>query len=54
MKTKKCDFCGKLFTGPNYPVYDENWNIQKGINRCSTCFGEELTKDEVSFEVNKK
>lgn len=53
MKTKKCDFCGKEFTGASYPVYDENWNKQKGIIQCPDCFGGRLSVVENENKLNK-
>jgi ribosome-binding protein aMBF1 (putative translation factor) len=34
----KCDFCSKPIKGNHYPVYDENYNIQKGIKQCEKCY----------------
>jgi hypothetical protein len=41
-KTKICDFCGNKIIGEVFPVYDENYNKQKGLHQCSTCFGKSL------------
>ncbi len=38
MKEIKCDLCEKLITGDSHPVTDENFNVQKGINQCESCF----------------
>lgn len=40
-KTKRgkyiCDGCGKEFQGTQYNVYDENFNIIKGVVNCADC-----------------
>jgi len=35
-----CDICGKEKNGKKFPVLDENWNKQRGINQCEDCFKE--------------
>lgn len=37
-KQKKCDACGKLFTGKHYKMYDENFNLQPGMVHCGCIF----------------
>ena len=32
-----CDGCGKHFSGNIFPIYDENYNVQEGLNLCSEC-----------------
>jgi hypothetical protein len=34
---KKCDLCGESFTEKSHPVYDENFNKQKGLIQCDAC-----------------
>ena len=33
-----CDICGKEKSGKKFPVLDENWNKQSGLNQCEDCF----------------
>jgi hypothetical protein len=35
-----CDVCGKEKSSKKYPVLDENWNKQNGLNQCEDCFEE--------------
>ena len=44
METFKCDGCGKTKSGKKYPMYDENYNKQKGLFICQDCFTLPLTK----------
>ena len=39
---KTCDFCGKEFSGESYPVYDENFILQEGVEQCEECYAESL------------
>lgn len=48
MKTKKCDSCGYEFTGKSYPIIDENFNKQRGLIQCESCFAN-LTPKYVTF-----
>jgi tRNA 2-selenouridine synthase SelU len=41
-KIKKCDCCGKNFTGKVHPVYDENYVKQRGIIQCDECYASDL------------
>jgi transcription elongation factor Elf1 len=39
-KTFNCDFCGKdKPIKEKFKVYDENWNLQRGIYKCAKCGG---------------
>ena len=33
-----CDICGEKKSGKKFPVLDENWNKQSGLNQCEDCF----------------
>lgn len=33
-----CDICGQEKSGKKYPVLDENWNKQSGLNQCEDCY----------------
>lgn len=35
-----CDICGQEKNGRKFPVLDENWNKQNGLNQCEDCFKE--------------
>jgi len=35
-----CDICGQEKSGKKFPVFDENWNKQNGLNQCEDCFKE--------------
>lgn len=35
--TDICDLCGKEIKGMSYEVYDENFNLQKGLIQCGEC-----------------
>ena len=35
-----CDICGQEKSGKKFPVLDENWNKQSGLNQCEDCFKE--------------
>ncbi len=35
-----CDICGQEKSGEKFPVLDENWNKQSGLNQCEDCFKE--------------
>ena len=35
-----CDICGQEKSGKKFPVLDENWNKQIGLNQCEDCFKE--------------
>jgi hypothetical protein len=35
-----CDICGQEKNGKKFPVFDENWNKQSGLNQCEDCFKE--------------
>ena len=35
-----CDICGQEKGGRKFPVLDENWNKQSGLNQCEDCFKE--------------
>lgn len=37
MITKKCDGCGKEFTGKHYSIANENFVVQKGLIQCGEC-----------------
>ena len=37
-----CDICGQEKSGKKFPVLDENWNKQSGLNQCEDCFKEGL------------
>lgn len=37
-QTFMCDVCGKEKTGKKHPVFDENWNKQKGLVQCEGCY----------------
>ena len=45
IKVKHCDMCGRPFTGPSFPVYDENHHKQK-IEECEQCFKDGLEDQE--------
>lgn len=36
--TIKCDICGKEIQGKSYPVYNENFKIEKGLKQCEKCY----------------
>lgn len=36
-ENKKCDMCGRLFTGIHFDVFDENYNKQPGLICCPNC-----------------
>ena len=42
-----CDICGQEKSGKKFPVLDENWNKQSGLNQCEDCF------DEIHAIINK-
>ena len=35
---KKCDNCGKFYKGKSYNMYDENYNVEKGLRHCGCLF----------------
>ena len=35
-----CDICRQEKSGKKFPVLDENWNKQSGLNQCEDCFKE--------------
>lgn len=37
-----CDCCGEEKTGKKHKIYDENWNLQGGLNECNDCFDSRL------------
>lgn len=47
-----CDFCSKEKSGVKHKVYDENWNIQRGIYECNDCYGSRLLCDDHLDESN--
>ncbi len=53
-----CDFCGELKSGVKHKVYDENWNVQRGVCQCDDCFGGSIScgddLDESNDESLKK
>ena len=40
-----CDICGQEKSGKKFPVLDENWNKQSGLNQCEDCFKEGCSID---------
>ena len=42
MNAQKCDSCGVLIKGKHYPMYDENYNIQKDLKQCTSCFEKQI------------
>lgn len=43
MKTKKCDSCGKEFTGQSFPVKNPyTFEVEEGLIQCEKCYQEEL------------
>lgn len=34
----KCDTCGQPATGTQWPVYDEQHNLQEGLVQCTSCW----------------
>lgn len=40
-----CDICGQEKRGKKFPVLDENWNKQSGLNQCEDCFKEGCSID---------
>lgn len=48
-ETKQCDMCGQPFTGPSFPVYDENYTGKQRVEECEKCF-----KDGLEDQVNLK
>lgn len=58
---KECEYCGGVISGKGNPVYDENWNKQKGLVQCDACayaYGDKGLSDEqktkVGIQVEKK
>ena len=37
-KSFKCDICGKEKISKKFPVIDENFKKQKGLNQCEKCY----------------
>ncbi len=38
-KSKKpCDSCGKPFKGISFPIINENFVVQKGLQQCEKCY----------------
>jgi len=37
-----CDLCGGEMLGMSYPVYDENYNIQRDVRQCKNCQTDDL------------
>lgn len=40
-----CDFCSEEKSGPKHKVFDENWNLQRGVYECDDCLGSRLSCD---------
>ena len=45
-----CDICGQEKSGKKFPVLDENWNKQSGLNQCEDCFKEDCFKEDWRIE----
>lgn len=43
-KTVKCDNCGKIIIGKKIKIYDENFNVIKGIFHCEKCYCKNIMK----------
>lgn len=47
---RKCDSCGKPFTGPGFPMKDldgpEPWAEVPGLEQCEPCYRAELGVEE--------
>ncbi len=41
-KVKLCDGCGKKFVGKEFPIVDENFNIQRGLKQCEECYASSI------------
>ena len=38
-----CDVCGEeKYNNQKHEMYDENWNLQEGLNMCEKCYREGL------------
>ena len=39
---RKCDGCGEPLTKKSYPMYDENFKLQRGLLQCEKCYASSL------------